>query len=252
MPGVQVRQRFVDTGAARLDLWLDLTDSGAGLDGEILYRDDLFSAQQIDLLISHWAAAIRALAEFPDLPVGEIDIFGAAAGMSPAHAQVVGQLLESHPAVAEVQVQAPGPLVGGPAKIIFVRAAGASATGTELRDWLTERLEFALGPVMFAEADALPDPAALARDANERAEPAGDLEIAIAELWARALGVDRIYSTDNFFDLGGHSLLAVQVLKSLRGLGNGSPDARSLVTGTLRQLAVQMSASDANGNTLSA
>lgn len=41
--------------------------------------------------------------------------------------------------------------------------------------------------------------------------PAGDLESAIAAIWAEALGVPRVGRHDNFFDLGGHSLLLIKV-----------------------------------------
>jgi hypothetical protein len=41
--------------------------------------------------------------------------------------------------------------------------------------------------------------------------PANPTEQAIAELWCKALGCERVARHDNFFDLGGHSLLLVQV-----------------------------------------
>ena len=58
---------------------------------------------------------------------------------------------------------------------------------------------------------------------DERAElatayvaPEGDLEEAVAAVWQKLLGVDRIGVRDNFADLGGHSLLAIQVISRLR------------------------------------
>ncbi|MGC2697289.1 MAG: SDR family NAD(P)-dependent oxidoreductase, partial [Candidatus Angelobacter sp.] len=44
--------------------------------------------------------------------------------------------------------------------------------------------------------------------ANEYVPPSDDLENAIAVIWQRILGIERIGRNDNFFDLGGHSLLA--------------------------------------------
>ena len=41
------------------------------------------------------------------------------------------------------------------------------------------------------------------------------LEQQLADIWMRALGVERLGATDNFFDLGGHSLLAVRVCSQI-------------------------------------
>ncbi|KAF1073183.1 amino acid adenylation domain-containing protein [Variovorax sp.] len=42
--------------------------------------------------------------------------------------------------------------------------------------------------------------------------PQGDVEQALAAIWAQVLGLDRVGRHDSFFDLGGHSLLAVQMV----------------------------------------
>ncbi|RBL90546.1 non-ribosomal peptide synthetase [Chitinophaga flava] len=41
-------------------------------------------------------------------------------------------------------------------------------------------------------------------------------EIALAEIWQRLLGVERVGVIDNFFELGGHSLLATRVVSAIR------------------------------------
>ncbi|MCU6502642.1 amino acid adenylation domain-containing protein, partial [Rugamonas sp. A1-17] len=46
--------------------------------------------------------------------------------------------------------------------------------------------------------------------------PEGEVEQAIAAIWAELLGVERIGRHDNFFELGGHSLMAVRTLSHLR------------------------------------
>ncbi len=46
--------------------------------------------------------------------------------------------------------------------------------------------------------------------------PASDLERIIAETWGELLGLDRVGTTDNFFDLGANSLLMVQAHATLR------------------------------------
>jgi hypothetical protein len=42
------------------------------------------------------------------------------------------------------------------------------------------------------------------------------MEEAIADIWKRLLGLDRVSIHDNFFELGGHSLLAVQAHRELK------------------------------------
>ena len=58
---------------------------------------------------------------------------------------------------------------------------------------------------------ALPDPAATPSRA-----PQGEMENAMAALFATLFGVDTIGAEDSFFELGGHSLLATQLVVRLR------------------------------------
>ncbi|HEU5473872.1 MAG TPA: SDR family NAD(P)-dependent oxidoreductase [Actinophytocola sp.] len=46
--------------------------------------------------------------------------------------------------------------------------------------------------------------------------PAGDVETAIAEVWAELLGLDRVGTEDNFFELGGNSLVGVEIMVRIR------------------------------------
>jgi thioesterase domain-containing protein/acyl carrier protein len=46
--------------------------------------------------------------------------------------------------------------------------------------------------------------------------PRNELEQTIADIWAKALGIESVGIHDDFFDLGGESLLAVQVITKLR------------------------------------
>src|SRR5690606_24283690 len=47
-------------------------------------------------------------------------------------------------------------------------------------------------------------------------EPAGEEELAVAEIWQSLLGVDKVGAQDNFFELGGDSLAGVQMVSRLR------------------------------------
>ncbi|HET9138677.1 phosphopantetheine-binding protein, partial [Actinophytocola sp.] len=46
--------------------------------------------------------------------------------------------------------------------------------------------------------------------------PAGEVEVAIAEVWAELLGLDRVGTEDNFFELGGNSLVGVEIMIRIR------------------------------------
>ncbi|WP_395792112.1 MupA/Atu3671 family FMN-dependent luciferase-like monooxygenase [Aquimonas sp.] len=63
---------------------------------------------------------------------------------------------------------------------------------------------------------ALPAPGLRRLATRAPVAPASDIERRVAELWARALGLESVGTRDNFFDLGGHSLLVVQLLRELR------------------------------------
>jgi acyl carrier protein len=50
----------------------------------------------------------------------------------------------------------------------------------------------------------------------------------VASVWAEVLGVDRIGTTDNFFQLGGHSLHAAQVIGRLERILRTQVSVRQL------------------------
>ncbi|HEU4754441.1 MAG TPA: condensation domain-containing protein, partial [Armatimonadota bacterium] len=49
--------------------------------------------------------------------------------------------------------------------------------------------------------------------------PLGEVEAALAQIWAEVLGVERVGRRDHFFELGGHSLLAIRLIERMRRAG---------------------------------
>src|SRR5262249_1594966 len=97
---------------------------------------------------------------------------------------------------------------------------------SELREYLKQRLPDYMTPAAFVTLDALPLTANGKLD--RRALPAPDVarpeleqgyiaprnarEKTLAEIWARALGLERGGIHDNFFELGGDSILSIQII----------------------------------------
>ncbi|MCA1370153.1 amino acid adenylation domain-containing protein, partial [Bradyrhizobium sp. BRP14] len=108
------------------------------------------------------------------------------------------------------------------------------ALAAALRAHLGARLPDYMVPSAFVRLDVLPltangklDRKALpapADDAYARRSyeaPRGEIETALAGIWAELLGLERVGRHDHFFELGGHSLLAVQLMERLRRLSLG-------------------------------
>ena len=74
---------------------------------------------------------------------------------------------------------------------------------------------FPLTPNGKVDRRALPEIASTVKPRLDTA-PESQLEGVISTIWQVVLGVDKVGTSDNFFDLGGHSLLVVQVQRRLR------------------------------------
>ncbi|HEY2511451.1 MAG TPA: amino acid adenylation domain-containing protein, partial [Polyangiaceae bacterium] len=66
---------------------------------------------------------------------------------------------------------------------------------------------------------ALPAPEVGAHAVRDFQAPEGDVEAALADIWANVLEVESVGRNDNFFALGGHSLLAVTLIDRMRRAG---------------------------------
>ena len=135
--------------------------------------------------------------------------------------EVEAQLL-SQPEVREAVVVAKeGP--GGARLVGYVSAqAGQAIEVGELRERLGQALPDYMVPSVIVVLESLPlnangkvDRKALPEpgfeSGHEYEAPQGEVEEALAKIWAEVLGVERVGRHDNFFELGGHSLMAVQV-----------------------------------------
>lgn len=146
----------------------------------------------------------------------------------------IESVLAEAPGVAQAVVVARAPAVGGLAgaderRLIgyVVAAAGAELDGEALRRALAQRLpahmtpsaivslpEFPLSANGKLDRKALPEPEAAPR--RDGRKPTPGVEIALAELFARALGLDSVDADDDFFALGGHSLLAMRLAADIQ------------------------------------
>ena len=76
---------------------------------------------------------------------------------------------------------------------------------------------------------ALPAPEGDAYARRSYEAPLGEVEAALAGIWAEVLGVERVGRWDHFFALGGHSLLAIRLIERMRRVGLYM-DVRALFT----------------------
>ena len=137
--------------------------------------------------------------------------------------------LEEHPRVREAVVIAREDTPGDRRLVAYCVAEEGGVAVEALRAHLAEGLPEYMVPSAFVmlpalplttngkvDRKALPAPDGGAYALREYEAPAGEVEAALAEIWAGVLGVERVGRRDDFFALGGHSLLAVQVISRVR------------------------------------
>ncbi|WP_313645936.1 non-ribosomal peptide synthetase [Pseudomonas sp.] len=139
--------------------------------------------------------------------------------------------LASLPGINEAVVLAREDQPGQPRLVAYFtpQADVEAATAHDLRAQLQAHLPQYMVPVAFVELPALPLTAngKLDRRALPKPErsalfeqgyeaPQGELEQALAQIWAELLHLERVGRRDHFFSLGGHSLLAMRMVSQVR------------------------------------
>jgi acyl carrier protein len=71
-----------------------------------------------------------------------------------------------------------------------------------------------LNPNGKIDRKALPEPEFVSN--NEYAAPEGEVEIQLALIWCKVLGLEQVGRHDNFFELGGDSISAVQAHSKIK------------------------------------
>jgi len=140
--------------------------------------------------------------------------------------------------------------------------AGNLPRRDQLRTFLNDKLPEYMVPSFIGPLDSLPltangkiDRQALPNidDVNAGhssfAPPQTEVELKLAEIWMRVLGVERVGIHDNFFDLGGHSLLAVKLVNEIKKeLGQRIPLITLFQRATIAGLANTLSRSTDSTN----
>jgi amino acid adenylation domain-containing protein len=157
--------------------------------------------------------------------------------------------LESHPGVKQAVVLAREDHPGEKRLVAYVVAGfDTQGSGTselqinEIREYLKGKLpeymvpniyiwleKLPLSPNGKIDRKALPAPDKEAYVRREYEAPVGEVETALAAIWADLLKVSQVGRHHNFFELGGHSLLAVSLIERMRTIGLHI-DVRALFT----------------------
>jgi acyl carrier protein len=137
--------------------------------------------------------------------------------------------LSQHPAIREAVVLAREDSPGDKRLVAYLVAKGEAPSASELKEFLARQLPHHMVPSAFVvlqalpltpngkvDRRALPAPDGAAYTSPGYEAPLGEVESALAQIWAEVLMLERVGRHDNFFELGGHSLLAMQVVVRVR------------------------------------
>jgi amino acid adenylation domain-containing protein len=136
-----------------------------------------------------------------------------------------------HPGVRECVVAAREETAGDVRLIAYVVPREQEPPpDADLRAFLKRSLPAYMLPSTFLPVDripktssgkvdrrSLPPPGEGSSDRrNDFVAPRNETERAVAEIWGKVLGLERLGAHDNFFELGGHSLMATRVVSRVR------------------------------------
>ncbi|WP_400771092.1 amino acid adenylation domain-containing protein [Methylosinus sporium] len=244
--GVPIGRPVWNTGARVLDAWLRATPIGVAGD---LYLTGVQLAEgylrRPSLTASRFVADPQADGErmyrTGDIvrrrPDGALDYLGRSDDQIKIRGQrielgEIESVLREQPGVEQAAVVARASAAIGLAgaderRLIGYVVAGAEIDVEALRRAVAQRLpahmtpsailrlpEFPLSASGKLDRRALPEPEAAPRRHGRKPTPG--VEMALAELFARALGVDQLDADDDFFALGGHSLLAMRLAADIQ------------------------------------
>jgi arthrofactin-type cyclic lipopeptide synthetase C len=162
--------------------------------------------------------------------------------------------LAQHPGVREAVVAPREESPGDKRLVAYYTTVGdeeaATVDAERLRAHMSAQLPEYMTPAAYVRLEAmpitangkldrraLPEPEGAVYASREYEAPEGEIEIALARIWAETLKVERVGRQDNFFELGGHSLLAVSLIQRMRKQGLHIDLNKFLVTPTLAALA---------------
>lgn len=135
-------------------------------------------------------------------------------------------VLRQHPAVREAVASASDDGAGQHRLVAYVvEREGATASDSQLREYMQKKVAEYMIPAVFVRLDAMPltqngkiDRSKLPSPDSQRPSlaktyeaPRNELERTIAAIWQEVLRLPDVGIHDNFFELGGDSLLMVQV-----------------------------------------
>jgi non-ribosomal peptide synthase protein (TIGR01720 family) len=138
-------------------------------------------------------------------------------------------LLKEHPGIENAVVTTPGEkenlLI---AYYVMKKSGSISISSNTLQDYLKGKLPDYMIPGYFIQLEkipltstgkidrnALPEPEASTAD-QKYIPPGNEMEEKLMEIWQEVLGVEKIGTTDNFFQIGGDSIKAIQLSARLR------------------------------------